>query len=205
MLRGEFKYPLFASSCEAKFIVSSQLYVINLTITVRNSSSDTSQSISFFTSSLNRTCIKYNTTHCSTLHGRIKGAARSIFSIMRYGRQYSKARDNYSLLPRPHPLINLQLPREGLVTLATKTVASTSQNREVASRLQRANPSRHYCLTYNVTVLIRKFTKPAQVLLLHIYLFHSIVACLSSTRMLFVRLQTGENEQTMAYVRVTVL
>ena len=64
-----------------------------------------------------------------------------------------------SLLPRPHPLINLQLPREGLVTLATKTVASTSQNREVASRLQRANPSRHYCLTYNVTVLIRKFTK----------------------------------------------
>ena len=62
-------------------------------------------------------------------------------------------------------LVNLQLPREGLVTVATKTVASTSQNREVASRLQRANPSRHYCLTYNVTVLIRKFTKPAQVLL----------------------------------------
>ena len=110
-----------------------------------------------------------------------------------------------SLLPRPHPLINLQLPREGLVTLATKTVASTSQNREVASRLQRANPSRHYCLTYNVTVLIRKFTKAAQVLLLHISLFHSIVACLSSTRMLFVRLQTGENEQTKAYVRATVL
>ena len=110
-----------------------------------------------------------------------------------------------SLLPRPHPLINLQLPREGLVTLATKTVASTSQNREVASRLQRANPSRHYCLTYNVTVLIRKFTKPAQVLLLHKLLFRSVVACLSSTRMLLARQQTSENEQTKAYVRTTVI
>ena len=105
----------------------------------------------------------------------------------------------------PHPLINLQLPREGLVTLATKTVASTSQNREVASRLQRANPSRHYCLTYNVTVLIRKFTKPAQVLLLHKLLFRSVVACLSSTRMLLARQQTSENEQTKAYVRTTVI
>ena len=110
-----------------------------------------------------------------------------------------------SLLPRPHPLINLQLPREGLVTLATKTVASTSQNREVASRLQRANSSRHYCLTYNVTVLIRKFTKAAQVLLLQKFLFSSVVACLSSTRMLLARQQTSENEQTKAYVRTTVL
>ena len=107
--------------------------------------------------------------------------------------------------PGPHPLINLQLPSEGLVTLATKTVATTPQNRGVASRLQCANPSRHYCSTYNVTVLLRKFTKPAQVLLLHKFLFSSVVACLSSTRMLFARLQTSENEQTNAYVRTTVL
>ena len=104
----------------------------------------------------------------------------------------------YSLLPRPHPIINLQLPREGLVTLATKTVATTPQNRGVASRLQRANPSRHYCLTYSVTVLLRKFTKPAQVLLLHKFLFSSVVSSLSSTRMLFARQQTSENEQTKA-------
>ena len=110
-----------------------------------------------------------------------------------------------SLLPRPHPLINLQLPREGLVTLATKTVATTPQNRGVASRLQRANLSRHYCLTYNVTVLIRKFTKHAQVLLLHKFLFGSVVACLSSARILLARLQTSGNEQTSAYVRTMVL
>ena len=110
-----------------------------------------------------------------------------------------------SLLPRPHPLINLQLPREGLVTLATNTAATTSQNRGVVSRLQHANPSRHYCLTYNVTVLIHKFTKPAQVLLLHKFLFSSVVACLSSTRMLLVRQQTSKNEQMKAYVRTTVL
>ena len=128
-------------------------------------------------------------TRCAYAQGRVKRLSPS----------------RGSLLPRPHPLINLQLPREGLVTLATKTVASTSQNREVASRLQRANPSRHYCLTYNVTVLIRKFTKPAQVLLLHKLLFRSVVACLSSTRMLLARQQTSENEQTKAYVRTTVI
>ena len=66
-----------------------------------------------------------------------------------------------------------------MVTLATKTVATTSQNREIASRLQRADPSRHYCLTYNVTILIRKFTKAAQVLLLAAYIFVSFNCGLS--------------------------
>ena len=75
----------------------------------------------------------------------------------------------------------------------------------VIATYERANPSRHYCLTYNVTVLIRKFTKPAQVLLLHKLLFRSVVACLSSTRMLLARQQTSENEQTKAYVRTTVI
>ena len=40
---------------------------------------------------------------------------------------------------------------------------------------------------------------------MHKLLFHSVVACLSSTRMLLVRQQTSENEQTKAYVRATVL
>ena len=35
---------------------------------------------------------------CSTLRGRIKGTAHSIFSIMRYGGQYSKAGDNIARL-----------------------------------------------------------------------------------------------------------
>ena len=100
-----------------------------------------------------------------------------------------------SLLPRLHPLINLQLPREG---------PCTSQNHEVASRLQHAKSITHFCLTYNVTVLICKFTKAAQVLPLHKSLFHSIVVCLSSTRMLLAHQQTSENEQTKAYVRTTV-
>ena len=102
-----------------------------------------------------------------------------------------------------HPLINLQLPREGLVTLATKTVATTPQNRGVASKLSKSIA--HFCLMYNVTVLIHKLTKAAQVLLLHKSLFHSVVACLSSTRMLFAHQQTSENEQTKAYITTTVL
>ena len=77
-----------------------------------------------------------------------------------------------SLLPRPHPLFNLQLLREGLVTLATKTVPSTPQNRGVTSKLQRANPLRHYCLTYNVTVLKSLYVSSLK--LLHNLLFCSL-------------------------------